>query len=107
MADRFTTRDRKQGGCFYKTNRTNTHTQKHTRHDDQRNAGIARICYRGSHTCSSKGRVMSPTQTGSSLVVIVVQQRTVALLFVLHVLIAVKVQIPPLSLMDSQRLPRF
>ena len=104
-ACRFATPGRKEGGFFFsffflqnKQNKEHAHAETHN-HDDQRNAGIARICYRGlSHPCFQGGAMMSPTQTGSSFVVTVVQQRTVSLSFVVVVPLLLEVLFPPLSL---------
>lgn len=72
---------------FTKQTEQRTRTRRETHHEDQRNARIARICYRRlSRPLFQGGAVMSPTQTGrSSFVVIVVQQRTVSLSFVVVV----------------------
>ena len=104
-ACRFTTRNRKEGGFFffsYKTNRTkNTHTQKHTpQRPTQR---------RNSKDLLQRSLMPALPRRGDDVIntdsfVIVVQWRTVSLSVVVVVPLLLKVLFLPLSV-NSSKLP--
>lgn len=105
VACRFTVRDQKEGGFFfffffYKTNGTkNTHTQKHTPRWPTQRRNSKDFATEVSHAPSPR---WGNDVTNTDSFVIVVQQRTVSLSFVVVVPLLLKVPFPPLSVNSSE-----
>lgn len=88
---------------FYKTEQR-TRTRRNTHHDDQRNAGIARICYRSLTPARPRQGDEVTNTDGKQLCCYCCSVGTVSILFVIVVPLLFKVLFPPLSLNPS-RLP--